>query len=139
MNKSPPPRTQYTRVIIYMKCFKRLFCLFLTGGAIYCVIELLYRRRTHPSMFAAGGAALLAADGIRRLKVRHKKLIRSSLCTCAFTLIELAFGLFLNRKLKKKIWDYSKLPFNYKGQICLPFTIAWAALSLPAMGICSLF
>ena len=59
-------------------------------------------------------------------------------CGTANTLIELCVGLICNRNEKARIWDYSRLPFNYKGQICLPFTLVWAALSGPAMGICAL-
>ena len=28
------------------------------------------------------------------------------------------------------IWDYSSLPFNLLGQICLPFTVLWFFLAL---------
>ena len=93
------------------------------------------KRHTHT---AAGGLALLAADRVRRLRCRGGAVVRVSLCTGAFTLIELCVGLICNRNEKARIWDYSRLPFNYKGQICLPFTLVWAALSGPAMGICAL-
>lgn len=121
-----------------IRFFQRATSLFAVGGMLYCGAELLYRRRTHPSMFAAGGLALLAADRVRRLRCRGGAVVRVSLCTGAFTLIELCVGLICNRNEKARIWDYSRLPFNYKGQICLPFTLVWAALSGPAMGICAL-
>ena len=28
------------------------------------------------------------------------------------------------------IWDYSEVPLNYDGQICLPFVIFWVILSV---------
>ena len=124
--------------VMYDTLFQRATSLFAVGGMLYCGAELLYRRRTHPSMFAAGGLALLAADRVRRLRCRGGAVVRVSLCTGAFTLIELCVGLICNRNEKARIWDYSRLPFNYKGQICLPFTLVWAALSGPAMGICAL-
>jgi uncharacterized membrane protein len=40
------------------------------------------------------------------------------------TTLELVAGLVWNRE--HKIWDYSKLPLNIKGQVCLPFTLIWA-------------
>lgn len=43
-----------------MQSFRRALSVFAVGGMLYCASELLYRRRTHPSMFAAGGGA---ADG----------------------------------------------------------------------------
>ena len=36
----------------------------------------------------------------------------------------------LNLMLGLHIWDYSDMPFNFLGQICLPFTILWLFLSL---------
>jgi len=49
-----------------MQSFRRALSVFAVGGMLYCASELLYRRRTHPSMFAAGGLALLTADRVRR-------------------------------------------------------------------------
>lgn len=49
------------------------------------------------------------------------------------TSLELIFGLILNVYLKLNIWDYSNLPFNFMGQICLYFSIAWIFLSLIAI------
>ena len=89
-------------------------------------------------MFAAGGLALIAADRIRKIRCKAGKTVRSSLCACVFTLIELAFGLALNVRRKARVWDYSDMPLNYKGQICVPFSLMWAALSFPAMGVCTL-
>ncbi|MFR1215106.1 MAG: putative ABC transporter permease [Acutalibacteraceae bacterium] len=39
--------------------------------------------------------------------------------------VELATGLVVNVMMKRKVWDYSDLPFNIKGQVCLPFTVIW--------------
>jgi uncharacterized membrane protein len=33
------------------------------------------------------------------------------------------------------MWDYSTLPFNILGQICLPFSLIWIVLSFPAIKI----
>lgn len=49
------------------------------------------------------------------------------------TLLELISGIILNVWLKLDIWDYSNLPFNFMGQICLPFSLAWVLLSLIAI------
>ena len=34
------------------------------------------------------------------------------------------------------VWDYSDMPLNLYGQICLPFTGLWFLLCIPAFGIC---
>ncbi|MEG1015264.1 MAG: hypothetical protein RSI33_13555 [Clostridia bacterium] len=31
------------------------------------------------------------------------------------------------------MWDYRKTPLNLQGQICIPFTLAWCALSTAAL------
>ena len=40
------------------------------------------------------------------------------------TVLELVSGIILNLWLGLGIWDYSNMPFNLLGQICLPFTPA---------------
>lgn len=49
------------------------------------------------------------------------------------TVLEFIFGMILNKILGLGIWDYSDMPFNLMGQICLPFTILWFFLSLVAI------
>ena len=46
--------------------------------------------------------------------------------------VEYAFGLVFNRR--HQIWDYRRMPGNVRGQICLPFTLAWCGLSALALG-----
>ena len=43
------------------------------------------------------------------------------------TLLELLTGYALEKLFHNKWWDYSKLPFNFKGYICLKFSIYWGA------------
>ena len=50
----------------------------------------------------------------------------SAICTTG----ELLTGLMLNRD--HRIWDYSRLPLNFRGQICLPFSLIWMPVSLAA-------
>ncbi|WP_069997233.1 putative ABC transporter permease [Cellulosilyticum sp. I15G10I2] len=46
------------------------------------------------------------------------------------TLIEYITAWLMSYYFKTKYWDYSKVPFNYKGYICLKFSIYWSLLSL---------
>ena len=41
------------------------------------------------------------------------------------TLIELVAGYLMEKFLHKRWWDYSNMPFNFKGYICLRFSIYW--------------
>lgn len=43
--------------------------------------------------------------------------------------VELVFGLIFNRALGMGVWDYSRVPLNLWGQICLPFTLIWLGFS----------
>lgn len=101
--------------------------LYTIGGGSYVLLELLYRGRSHWSMFALGGACFLAI-GIpgRRLRRRHLAL-RSLLGAATITAGELLCGLTLNRD--HAIWDYRRLPLNFQGQICLPFSLIWIGVS----------
>lgn len=44
------------------------------------------------------------------------------------TIVELIGGLIFIRGMKIKLWDYSNRPLNYKGIICLEFSIIWMIL-----------
>ena len=41
------------------------------------------------------------------------------------TLLELAVGILAEIALDQRLWDYSNEPFNFKGLICLKFSIIW--------------
>ena len=52
------------------------------------------------------------------------------------TMIELAVGIFDNIIMHWNVWDYSNMPFNFLGQICIPFSAFWFVLCIPARLIC---
>ena len=105
--------------------------LFVIGGGAYTSLELLWRRRSHISMFFLGGGCFLALGRLwqqRRLGALPRMLAGSALCTAG----ELATGLAVNRDFS--VWDYRRLPGNFLGQICLPFSLLWMALT-PVAGM----
>lgn len=106
--------------------------LFLAGGAGYACLELLCRGATHWSMFLLGGALFL---GLGRLGRGLPLARRALLGAGAITLAELGTGLALNLWLGLAVWDYSGLPLNLLGQICLPYAILWAPVSALAMAL----
>ena len=110
---------------------RRYSFLFLLGGGIYVLIELLYRSRSHFSMFLAGGLSVVL---IRIICGRIKGIVLRCLAGgIIITSVELVFGIIFNLWLGMDVWDYSHLPFNILGQVCPYFTLAWAALSIPAL------
>ncbi len=56
-------------------------------------------------------------------------LLKCFLGALIITAVELIFGLIFNLKYHMQVWDYSNMPLNLLGQICLPFSILWFALS----------
>ena len=49
------------------------------------------------------------------------------------TAAEFAAGCVLNLWLGLGVWDYTDMPFNLMGQICLPFSAAWIVVSAAAI------
>ncbi len=106
--------------------------LFVLGGLLYNGIELLWRRRTHFSMFLVGGAAFLAIGRIYCRFCKRCLMVRCVLSAIAVTVIEFLSGCILNLGLKMKVWNYEKKRFNILGQVCLLYSTLWGILSIPA-------
>lgn len=115
-----------------MKKFMRLFCI---GGGAYNLIEVLWRGHSHWSMFLVGGTCFHVIGAIgTRLRKRSRFAIGSA-CALAVTAVEYVSGCVLNRRLKLKVWDYSKMPANLNGQVCLLYSVLWGGLSLLALPV----
>lgn len=116
-----------------MKVWKQ-FLLFYLGGLGYNGLELLWRGRTHSSMFLLGGVCFVALGQLRKLRVPLPlaALLGSGIVTAA----ELATGLAVNKRYH--VWDYRTMPMNFMGHICLPYSLLWIPVSLMAMGLYSL-
>lgn len=56
-----------------------------------------------------------------------------AICAFGITLIEFTSGFILNIIMQLHIWDYSNMPLNILGQVCLPFMLLWFILSLVAI------
>lgn len=108
--------------------FKYLFLLCI-GGSIYYLIEVLYRGYSHYTMFIVGGICFvligLLNEGMSWDLCIEKQV---GLGLAAVLIVEFISGCILNLWLGLHIWDYSKLPFNILGQVCLPFALLWIPL-----------
>jgi len=105
--------------------------LFSLGGSAYVGLELLWRGRSHSSMFAAGGLCflLLGKLGRQALPVPLRAVAGAGIITA----VELGTGLLVNRDYH--VWDYRDRWGNFRGQICPLYGILWVPLSLGAMGL----
>ncbi len=114
-----------------MKRIKADSIIFLTGSLGYGLIEILWRGRTHWSMTLAGGICFIAFKEIASRMSQFPALYRSVAASAAVTGVELIFGLVFNVLLKENVWDYSRMPFNFMGQICLLYSVLWGLLAIP--------
>ena len=114
-----------------MRKLVKPFILIVIGGLIYTSIEMLYRGYSHWTMFLVGGLAFYMIGCINEyiqwdMPLYKQMAIGMSIITC----LEFVIGFIVNIILKWNVWDYSNVPFNVLGQICLPFCAIWYFLSL---------
>lgn len=122
-----------------MKLIKKHLTLFLIGAGIYFELELHWRYFTghlpvHWSMPLLGAFLFVLIGGLNNwLPWEMPLLQQAGIGMCAVTAAEFIAGCILNLWLGLGIWDYSHLPFNLMGQICLPFMGAWFVLAVVAI------
>lgn len=121
-----------------MEATGRKVFAFLIGCFVYSLIEIASRGYTHWTMTLTGGTILaLLFDMFTRIRnapLWQKWLLGSMLITS----VEFTVGVVVNIILDWNVWDYSNMPFNILGQICLPFTVIWFFLCIPAGFVCKL-
>lgn len=116
-----------------MTLFKYLF-LFGIGAFLYLWVEIFYRGYTHWTMGVLGGLCFVLVGFINEYLSWDTPLwLQGVIGSFIITVLEFISGLALNIWLGLGIWDYSQMPFNLMGQICLPFTIVWVFLSILAI------
>lgn len=103
---------------------------FLIGGNTYCLIELIYRARTHYSMFFCAGIAVSMLLFIYLQNRSMPSVLFALIAALVITVLELIFGAVFNIWLNMGVWDYSQVPLNLFGQICLPFSAIWFGFGL---------
>ena len=113
-----------------MKGYQNLI-LGILGGLMYVGVELLYRGRSHVSMFVAGGICFVAIGLLDTVAPGMPVLAQVVLGSGWITAVELLTGLLVNRELQ--IWDYSRCLWNFRGQICLQYSLLWIPLALAAI------
>lgn len=113
-----------------MKQSIKLLILFTIGGLIYTICEVIWKSfsggRVHWSMFVLGGLLFIIIGYINEYIPWEMSLIlQTFIGGVVITVGELITGLIVNIWLGLDVWDYSALPFNFLGQICLSFSVLW--------------
>lgn len=107
--------------------------LFLFGGSIYYLLEIIFRGYSFPAMAVCGGLCFIICGTINEKSRCMPLVLQQLIAASGITVIEFIFGLILNVWLGLNMWDYSNMPGNVLGQICPQFMVLWFFLS--AIGI----
>jgi len=108
---------------------RTFFLLFIAGGGAYVLMELLWRGRSHISMFVVGGLCFALLDTLF-----SRYALALPLCcvigSAVITSMEFISGYLVNIRMGLNVWDYSGVKGNLYGQICLPFSLLWCVMSI---------
>ena len=109
----------------------KLFILFLIGGTAYFCIEVLWRGNSHISMLIVGGICFILIGAVNNHFPWSLGLVQQTLISAlVITVVEFISGMLINIGIDLNVWDYSTLPFNLFGQICLLYSVLWIPLSV---------
>ena len=118
------------------KFFACNLALFSIGGILYGMVEVLWRSYTHWSMLLTGGTCFTVLYRLFQ-KMRFCSLWYKCLTgSMVITAIELMAGYLFNIRMKLQVWDYSRQPLNFCGQVCPLYSFFWGILTLPILGLC---
>ena len=110
--------------------FWKACVMFYLGGGAYMALEFLWRGRSHGSMFLLGGLCFLLIGKLSSWLAKVPLAVQLLLFSAMITFLELLTGLAVNGSYG--VWDYRSVPYNFLGQICLPFTLLWIPVSFGA-------
>ena len=117
-----------------LKIITKYLFLGVIGSIIYMSLEILWRGYTHWTMGMLGGICFICLGLINELLSWETPLVlQMFIGSTIITILEFITGCIVNLWLGWNVWDYSNLPLNLLGQICLPFSILWYFIS--AIGI----
>lgn len=131
-----------------MYIFVLVVFIFALGAIFGWGLEVVYRHVADPEKrwfnpgFCVGpwlpiyGIGLGVVYGMTYLEdlividnVFLKRLILFLIMSLCMTLIELIGGIILLKFFNLRLWDYTNEKFNYKGFICLKFSLFWMLIS----------
>ena len=108
--------------------------IFMSGALIYMGLEMLWRGYTHWTMGLVAGIATILIGLINEFFPKDTPLmVQAPIASLIITELEYISGEILNVQLGLNIWDYSQMPLNVDGQVCLPASLLWMAIGLIAV------
>lgn len=117
-----------------MKKLSEYLFLWAVGGCLYYSFEIIFRGFSHWTMFVLGGICLQFFT-FQGISVQWEDPLWRQILRCIIfvTSMEFITGIIVNKWMHLAVWDYSRMPFQLFGQICLPFMIIFSGLC--ALGI----
>ena len=104
--------------------------LWVAGGLLYGLLEILHHGYTHWSMVLLAAMLCIPLDlANNHIPWKMPLALQALLGGLTITAAELVAGLVLNVWLRLDIWDYSGLWGNLWGQICPQFAALWVMLA----------
>ena len=110
--------------------------IFAIGGLSYGAIEIMWRHYTHWTMVITGGVCFYTLYKLSKGKEKMPILKKCLLGSAVITTAEFLTGIIVNMIFDMKVWDYSGLPLNLFGQVCLFYSFLLALLAIPIDAIC---
>lgn len=108
--------------------------LMAVGGMLYALFEIGFRGYTHWTMIIVGGICFYLIGLINEVIPWEMEIWKQCVIgSLVVTAVEFVSGCIINLWLGWGVWDYSDMPFNILGQVCLPFSALWVLLSALAI------
>lgn len=115
--------------------YEKLFWLFMAGSVVGVIMEGTFcvltkgRWESHVltlvgqfnALYGAGAVLFYSAIALMN---KRKTVTKIAVITVVATVLELFCGLLADG-IGMKAWDYSNSFLNYRGMICLTFTLGW--------------
>ena len=112
----------------------KILILASIGGLLYICTELMWRGHSHWTMFLLGGICFVFIGAINEYIPWYMALWKQTLIgVVIITSLEFVTGCIVNLWLGWNVWDYSNVPLNVLGQICVPYVLLWIPMSLAAI------
>ena len=118
------------------KFFKCNIFLMAVVGILYGMVEILWRHYTHWTMILTGGTCFAVLYRIFKKIALWSVWLKCITGSAVITLTELIAGYIFNIKMHMKVWDYSRQPLNFHGQICPLYSALWGVLTIPILALC---
>ena len=114
-----------------MRQYLKSVILWLIGGWLYIGMELIWRGRSHWTMFCLGGLCFVLIGLINELIPWCMPLWQQALIGAGIiTSLEFLTGCIVNLVFRWGVWDYSGMPGNLLGQICPQYFVLWLPVAL---------